>query len=219
MSFGHHNHHHHHGREEELPPPPRDDRESFEYGGDRFDSERPIAVHHVSHYESHTTHPPHYDDGSSERRTYKIYCRADTNHCLSIRHGHVILALSDPSDPNQHWYKEEKYSTKVKDDEGLPSFALVNKGTGQAIKHAAAATKPVQLTKYIPDHLDESILWTESKDTGEDYRAIRMVNNISLNFDAFHGDKDHGGVRDGTTIVNWEWTKGDNQRWKIVPYY
>jgi hypothetical protein len=35
---------------------------------------------------------------------------------------------------------------------------------------------------------------------------------------AFHGDKDHGGVRDGTTVVLWEWAKGDNQRWKIVPW-
>ena len=45
-----------------------------------------------------------------------------------------------------------------------------------------------------------------------------MVNNIYLNFDAFHGDKAHGGVRDGTTIVLWEWAKGDNQSWKIVPW-
>jgi hypothetical protein len=45
-----------------------------------------------------------------------------------------------------------------------------------------------------------------------------MVNNIYLNFDALHGDKDHGGVRDGTTLVLWEWCEGDNQRWKIVPW-
>ena len=45
-----------------------------------------------------------------------------------------------------------------------------------------------------------------------------MVNNISLNFDAFNGDEDHGGVRDGTIVVLWEWLKGKNQRWKITPY-
>jgi hypothetical protein len=45
-----------------------------------------------------------------------------------------------------------------------------------------------------------------------------MVNNIYLNFDALHGDKDHGGVRDGTALVLWEWCEGDNQRWKIVPW-
>lgn len=67
--------------------------------------------------------------------------------------------------------------------------------------------------------MDESILWTESNDTGEGFRCIRMVNNIRLNFDAFHGDKDHGGVHDGTTVVLWSWAKGKNQRWKIVPHY
>jgi hypothetical protein len=45
-----------------------------------------------------------------------------------------------------------------------------------------------------------------------------MVNNIQLNMDAFHGDKNSGGVRDGTTIVLWDWNKGDNQQWKISPY-
>jgi hypothetical protein len=31
-------------------------------------------------------------------------------------------------------------------------------------------------------------------------------------------DKDHGGVRDGTSLVLWEWCEGDNQRWKTVPW-
>lgn len=76
----------------------------------------------------------------------------------------------------------------------------------------------MQLIPYNANVLDESILWTESKDLGDGYRAIRMVNNIRLNVDAFNGDKNHGGVHDGTKIVLWEWKKGDNQRWKIVPY-
>lgn len=76
----------------------------------------------------------------------------------------------------------------------------------------------VQLCPYDPDVLDESVLWTESRDIGDGFRALRMVNNIRLNFDAFHGDKNHGGVHDGTILVLWEWKKGDNQRWKIVPY-
>ena len=78
--------------------------------------------------------------------------------------------------------------------------------------------KQVRLIPYNPDFLDESILWTLSHDTGENFRTIRMVNNIRLNVDAFNGDKDHGGVHDGTTICLWEWAKGENQRWKIVPY-
>jgi hypothetical protein len=76
----------------------------------------------------------------------------------------------------------------------------------------------VRLVPYNPDFLDESVLWTESRDVGHGFRCVRMVNNIYLNFDAFHGDKDHGGVHDGTTVVLWEWAKGDNQRWKILPW-
>lgn len=36
-----------------------------------------------------------------------------------------------------------KYSTRVKDEEGFPAFALVNKVTGEAIKHSVGATQPV----------------------------------------------------------------------------
>ncbi|KAF9614488.1 hypothetical protein IFM89_018793, partial [Coptis chinensis] len=77
----------------------------------------------------------------------------------------------------------------------------------------------VQLVPYNPNAFDESILWTESKDLGDTFRCIRMVNNIRLNMDAFNGDKNHEGVRDGIVVVLWEWKKGDTQRWKIVPYY
>jgi hypothetical protein len=76
----------------------------------------------------------------------------------------------------------------------------------------------VRLVPYNPDYVDESVMWTESRDVGHGFRCVRMLNNIYLNFDAFHGDRDHGGVHDGTEIVLWEWAKGDNQRWKIVPW-
>ncbi|CAH9112516.1 unnamed protein product [Cuscuta epithymum] len=180
--------------------------ESYQHG---FQSNTPDVVYKQSH--------PHLPE-ISNRPTVRVFCKAGTNHSLSIRNGKVILAPTDLSDEYQHWIKDEKLSTKVKDEEGLPSFALVNKVTGEAIKHSIGATQPVQLTPYNPSHLDESILWTESKDTGDGYKAIRMVNNIRLNMDAFHGDEDHGGVHDGTTIVLWEWTKGKNQKWKIIPY-
>ncbi|KAH0454891.1 hypothetical protein IEQ34_016815 [Dendrobium chrysotoxum] len=77
----------------------------------------------------------------------------------------------------------------------------------------------VSLIPYDPHNPDVSVLWTESKDLGDGFRCIRMVNNILLNFDAFNGDEEHGGVHDGTIIVLWEWLKGKNQRWKIVPYF
>lgn len=43
----------------------------------------------------------------------------------------------------QHWYKDLRYSNEVRDEEGFPSFALVNKVTGEAIKHSIGAKNPV----------------------------------------------------------------------------
>lgn len=167
----------------------------------------------------------HHSDSASgplshlaNKPTVKVCCKAGPDLFLTIRDGQVILATSDPSDEFQHWYKDEKFSTRVKDEEGFPCFSLVNKATGQAIKHSVGSGHPVQLVRYNPDELDSSILWSESKDIVDGYRAVRMINNIRLNVDAFHGDKDHGGVHDGTTIVLWEWAKGDNQQWRITPY-
>ncbi|XP_027174435.1 ricin B-like lectin R40G3 [Coffea eugenioides] len=183
----------------------------------------PPVVEHVSHHSFHPHMPSvfhHHTHHSkiADKPSVRVYTKAEPNYSLTIRDGKVILAPSNTSDPFQHWIKDEKYSTKVKDEEGFPSFALVNKATGQAMKHSIGATQPVQLIPYNPDVLDESILWTESRDLGDTFRTIRMVNNIRLNVDAFNGDKNHGGVHDGTVIVLWEWKKGDNQRWKIVRY-
>lgn len=49
----------------------------------------------------------------------------------------------------KHWYKDEKYSTRVKDEEGFPSFALVNKATGLAMKHAVGDTQPVSNLEFF----------------------------------------------------------------------
>ncbi|KAG9134881.1 hypothetical protein Leryth_001224 [Lithospermum erythrorhizon] len=197
-----HPHQHHHA--EPSPPPP--------VVHTTHHPTPPPPVHHsaATHHETHPKNP------LADKPSVRVYCKAKTDYSLTIRDGHIILAPSSPSDPHQQWVKDEKYSTKVKDEEGFPCFALVNKATGQAMKHSVGATHPVQLTPYNADHLDESILWTESTDLGDSYRAIRMVNNIRLNVDAFNGDKQHGGVHDGTKIYLWEWKKGDNQRWKIV---
>uniref|UniRef100_A0A1D1Y9T0 Protein ssh4 n=1 Tax=Anthurium amnicola TaxID=1678845 RepID=A0A1D1Y9T0_9ARAE len=234
--------------EYQRPPPRHGGPEGGYYGEDARHGAPPAAPHqpgypavqHVAHevgmeeggggerydgrHQGHQGGPfSFFHHGSSggapaNKGTVRVFSKAEENYSLSIRDGKVVLARTDPNDEYQHWIKDEKFSTKVKDEEGLPCFALVNKVTGEAIKHSAGATHPVRLVHYKPDYLDESILWTESHDTGEGFRCIRMVNNIRLNFDALNGDKDHGGVRDGTIIVLWEWMKGENQRWKIVPY-
>lgn len=74
----------------------------------------------------------------------------------------------------------------------------------------------MQLIPYVPGILDESVLWTLSADLGDGYCAIRMASNTRLSVDAFKNSK--GRIHDGTIIGLWEWLKGDNQRWKIVPH-
>ncbi|XP_068638275.1 ricin B-like lectin R40G3 [Aristolochia californica] len=206
------------------PPPPPSRHIHYEHSG-LYMPPPPFSsnVQHVAH-ETHGPFPSHNHPWPDHRvvlprgENVRVFCEAETDYSLTIRDGSVVLARRNPHDEFQHWIKDETYSTKVKDQEGFPSFALVNKATGQALQHAIGATQPVRLKPYCPDEFDESILWTKSKDLGHGFRAIRMVNNILLNLDAFNGDKNHGGVHDGTVAVLWEWKKGDNQRWKLVPY-
>nr|ABF95726.1 expressed protein [Oryza sativa Japonica Group] len=174
--------------------------------------------HHGHHGQDQP--PQHHGGGGggAHQPTFKIFCRADEGYCVAVREGNVVLAPTNPRDEHQHWYKDMRFSAKIKDEEGNPAFALVNKATGLAIKHSLGQGHPVKLAPFNPEYPDESVLWTESGDVGKSFRCIRMLNNIRLNFDAFHGDKDHGGVHDGTTIVLWEWAKGDNQCWKILPW-
>jgi len=191
-------------------------------------------VIHVSH-ESGGDDRPNYGGGgygnetrphhggsappAARQKTYRIICKAgEDSFSLAARDGKVCLVRTNHDDDTQHWIKDMKFSTRVKDEEGYPAIALVNKATGEALKHSLGQSHPVLLARYNPDTLEESVLWTESRDVGEGYRCIRMVNNIYLNFDALNGDKDHGGVHDGTTLVLWEWAEGDNQRWKIVAW-
>lgn len=45
----------------------------------------------------------------------------------------------------QTWYKDETMSTRVKDETGASAFSLINKGTGQALRHAPEDLKQVSL--------------------------------------------------------------------------
>ncbi|KAH0454151.1 hypothetical protein IEQ34_016075 [Dendrobium chrysotoxum] len=121
-----------------VPPPPRP------FAG--------APVQHVSHetpyghrpgYAEHVSHES-WDGGAlNNLPTVRIFTKAEENYSLSIRDGKVVLELKNPSDKRQHWIKDLKYSTKVKDKEGFPAFAIVNKATGEAVKHSLGATKPV----------------------------------------------------------------------------
>ncbi|XP_031481859.1 ricin B-like lectin R40G3 [Nymphaea colorata] len=216
------------------PPPPAPYESSYPEGYARVEhvgheESRPApetypsaTTHHESHHRFPFIHRHEKEEEeaveSPQGQTVRVFCQAETEYSMTIRDGSVVLAPTNPDDPYQHWIKDEKYSTRVKDQDGFPSFALVNKATGQALQHSVGETQPVRLTRYDPDQLDQSVLWTLSKDLGQGFRSFRMVNNIKLNLDAFNGDKKHGGVKDGTVVVLWSRGKGDNQRWKVVPY-
>ncbi|XP_051222282.1 ricin B-like lectin EULS3 [Lolium perenne] len=206
-------------------------------GGGGYGAPAHGNVVHVSHESGHDERPhyggygnetrPHQGAGgggaavTTAEKTYRILCKAgEDGFSLGTRGDKVCFLRTDQDDHAQHWIKDMKYSTRVKDEEGYPAFALVNKATREALKHSLGQSHPVLLTRYNANSLDESVLWTESRDVGNGYRCIRMVNNIYLNFDALNGDpnQDNGGVREGTTLILWEWTEGDNQRWKIVEW-
>jgi hypothetical protein len=43
----------------------------------------------------------------------------------------------------QVWYKDMSYGAGIKDEAGSPAFALVNKSTGDALKHSFGYSHPV----------------------------------------------------------------------------
>ncbi|KAF6146491.1 hypothetical protein GIB67_037791 [Kingdonia uniflora] len=135
------------------PPPPAvqhvshvSNNEVGGYGYDQPEPEpEPARHHHLPSFVHHHTSHGESGSGLNGRPTVRVYSKAETGYSLTIRDGQVILVRSDPNDPFQHWIKDEKYSIRVKDEERFPSFSLVNKATGQALKHSAAATQPLVL--------------------------------------------------------------------------
>jgi hypothetical protein len=85
---------------------------------------------------------------------------------------------------------DTSWSVKAKDDARFPAFSLVNKATGQALRHQRA----------------------------EKDKCIRPVNNTHLNLDASAGDdKHHVALSGGTEIVLCKWNKKESQKWRINP--
>ncbi|KAK9706199.1 hypothetical protein RND81_07G110500 [Saponaria officinalis] len=219
-----------HGGAYGAPPPPEHSYEHQSSTHHRFQPHMPgfIGSHfHHGGSEEHSSSTHGYDGpggpetglGSLENKpSYRIECKAGgERYAVGVRDDKVVLTHPNSADITQHWCKDERYSTKVKDKDGYPSFILVNKGTAQAVKHSISC-HPVQLAPYRPDVFDESVLWTQGKDLGSGFRSIRTVNNVRLVMDAWNADKDHGGIHDGTFIALYETWKGDNQnqQWKFI---
>ncbi|KAL2330214.1 hypothetical protein Fmac_017795 [Flemingia macrophylla] len=89
---------------------------------------------------------------------------------------------------------------------GENESATVSTNPTQHLCHAYAAhcRRACPPPPLLAEYKNESILWTESEDLGDGHKNIRMMNNIRLNVDACKGDKQSGGVHDGTSIVLWK---------------
>ncbi len=194
--------------QQQFPPPCRNKEQNYGFyqADNSFQSE-----YNYSEHQRHNSLP--------QGQIVKVCSKANPDYALGIRDGRVTLVYYNPSDPTQQWVKDESWSNRVRDSVGHPAFGLVNKATGQALRHAPAACQEVLLTKYEGGSYDESVLWSESEDMGYGYRTVRQANDIGLNLDAFLGDRKHGGIQEGTKLVLWKWNKQDNQLWKLSPCY
>ncbi|KAL6645000.1 hypothetical protein ACP70R_016608 [Stipagrostis hirtigluma subsp. patula] len=150
--------------------------------------------------------------------SYRIHCSASDEHSLAIVNAEVVLAKADPCDDRQVWFKDEKCGAGLKDKAGSPAFALVNKSTGETLKHPFGCYCPVRAIKLDPRCLDASVLWAESEDDlGGGFRRVHALSNMDLVFDAERATPRHGGARDGTRLILCRWNGGDNQLWRITP--
>ncbi|OEL22404.1 hypothetical protein BAE44_0016578 [Dichanthelium oligosanthes] len=145
--------------------------------------------------------------------TSRIQCRASDDLSLTIVDGQPVLTKADARDDRQLWFKDLTYGAGRTDEAGSPAFALVNKATGEALKHSFGYCCPVRAIKFYPaGYVDESVLWAETKkDLGGGFRLIHMVNNMDYFFDAEEG------ARDGTRLILFRWSRGLNQQWRISP--
>ncbi|RLN41131.1 uncharacterized protein C2845_PM01G13780 [Panicum miliaceum] len=151
---------------------------------------------------------------------FRIRCRGSDDLSLAIVGGEPVLTKANAGDDRQLWLKDLTYGAGVTDEAGSPAFALVNKATGEALKHSLGHGHPVRAVKlYLAGYVDESVLWGESEeDLGDGFRRVHMVNNTEYIFDAEEAIPDLGGARDGTRLILFRWNGGLNQQWRIAPH-
>ncbi|GLJ52787.1 hypothetical protein SUGI_1124380 [Cryptomeria japonica] len=176
-----------------------------------------MSGRHHHHDQQYPARPPN-PLVSVQGNTVKIYCEADPDYYLANLNGHVIMAAANESDPNQQWIMDTSWSVRAKDEAGFPAFALINRATGQTLRHGRSESERVTLGPYRLDDLNEAILFTQSGYVGKGYQCIRPVNNIQFNLEAvLEVDKHHRGLYEGAEIALFKWNKKENQKWKITP--
>ncbi|KAL2630361.1 hypothetical protein R1flu_015047 [Riccia fluitans] len=173
--------------------------------------------HHFGHYHDHM--PQRSAEAYNPEpvgELVSVYAESNSNYRLAVKPEGVVMAFKNRRDPQQQWIKMDM-ADKFVDSEGSPGFVLINKKTGLALKHGTGEGEAVTAEIWRPHSVDHTMLWSQSKDVGKGYTAIRMVTNIALNLDADHGDRKHGGIQDGHRLILFSWNKGENQKWKFEP--
>ncbi|KAJ4813719.1 Ricin B-like lectin R40G3 [Rhynchospora pubera] len=140
-----------------------------------------------------------------------ISCKKRDGYNLTIRDEAVVMAPADPNDKNQIWMIDFSYAKRAKDQDRRRAFAIVNKGTGQAISHGLGIGYLVHLAELNRKYFDASFLWTDRQlETG--FREIRMQSNTSAAFHALYADEKDS---EQALLALRSRTEGIEQRWKF----
>ncbi|KAF7034011.1 hypothetical protein CFC21_045082 [Triticum aestivum] len=149
------------------------------------------------------------------RTTCWIHSRMSDDSVVAIINGEVVMTNANRSDERQLWWKHLIYEDGLKDEAGNPGFVLVNKGTGDALKHPPMdPSRWIETIKFDQAHLDESIQWAESGDLGAGFRQIYRINKIDYHLNAYGGS-----AQEGTRLQLYP-ANGqifNNELWKITP--
>lgn len=174
-----------------------------------------------SYYADSGHHSGHPAAGPPPGELVQVYTQANPNYRLTVRQDGAVLAFKNIRDVFQQWIKVDVGPGHggFIDREGQPGFILVNNGTGVPLKHGDHLNEFVSTHRQVfaaSNPLEGSIIWSlGKKDEGLGFRGLRPVTNITLNLDAEHADKAHGGVRDGNRLVLSSWKDLENFKWKI----
>ncbi|CAM6128942.1 unnamed protein product [Calypogeia fissa] len=167
--------------------------------------------------------PEYYRPAEPAGELVQVYTQANPNYRLTVREDGAVLAFKNSRDLTQQWIKVDvgPGHGEFIDREGQPGFILVNKATGLPLKHGHQANDFVTTHRQafgVNSPAEGSIIWTLGrKDEGHGFKGMRAVTNITLNLDAEHADKLHGGVRDGNRLLLSAWKDNENFKWKVEP--
>ncbi|KAL9243416.1 hypothetical protein vseg_017306 [Gypsophila vaccaria] len=124
------------------------------------------------------------------------------NYCLTIKGGHLILALSNVNDSYQYWYKESTNG----------GFMIVNRRSDVCIKYCGVGDYLLVVGK--PSRPESCLVWTESRDLTSGHGYIRSRDNSNNVIDAYTNWT--GIVSHGLRVSIYSQKNSNTQLWKLV---